>query len=50
MTYRVYHLTTLIPQAASRDAALAFITMHSDLWQEDRDNYEILDQSDEAAS
>jgi hypothetical protein len=50
MTYRVYHLTRLIHQAASRDAALAFITMHSDLWQEDRANYEILDQSDEVAS
>ena len=50
MTYRVYHLTRLIHQAASRDAALAFITMHSDLWQEDRANYEILDQSDLVAS
>ena len=50
MTYRVYHLTRLIHSAASRDAALAFIAMHSELWQEDRANYEILDQSDEVAS
>jgi hypothetical protein len=50
MTYRVYHLTRLIHSAASRDAALAFIAMHSELWQEDPANYEILDQSDEVAS
>ena len=50
MSYRVYHLTRLIHSAASRDAALAFITMHSDLWQEDPANYEILDQSDEVTS
>jgi hypothetical protein len=50
MIYRVYHLTQLIHQAASRDAAVAFVTMHSDLWHEDRGNYEILDQSDWVAS
>ena len=50
MSFRVYHLTRLIHSAASRDAALAFIAMHSQLWQEDPANYEILDQSDEAAS
>lgn len=46
MTYKIYHLTRLIHQAASRDAALAFIAMHSQLWQEDPANYEILDDSD----
>jgi len=46
MTYKIYHLTRLIHSAASRDAALAFIAMHSELWQEDRENYEILDGSD----
>jgi len=50
MTYKIYHLTRLIHSAASRDAALAFVAMHSELWQEDRDNYEILDQSDEVTS
>ena len=50
MIYRIYHLTRLIHQAATRDAALAFVTMHSDLWHEDRDNYEILDASDVVAS
>ena len=50
MTYRIYHLTRLIHSAATRDAALAFIAMHSELWQEDRANYEILDDSDSAAS
>jgi hypothetical protein len=50
MSYRVYHLTRLIHSAASRDAALGFVAMHSELWQEDPANYEILDQSDEVAS
>ena len=50
MIYRIYHMTSLIHSAATRDAALAFIAMHSELWQEDRDNYEILDQSDLVAS
>lgn len=50
MTYKIYYLTRLIHQAASRDAALAFIAMHSELWHEDPADYEILDASDLVAS
>ena len=49
MTYRVYHLTRLIHSAASRDEALVFIEGRVSNGQ-DRDDYEILDQSDLVAS
>jgi hypothetical protein len=49
MTYRVYHLTRLIHSAASRDEALVFIEDRATLG-DDRDDYEILDQSDLVAS
>ena len=49
MSYRVYHLTRLIHSAASRDEALTFIEDRVTLG-DDRDDFEILDQSDEAAS
>lgn len=49
MSYRVYHLTRLIHSAASRDEALVFIEDRVTLG-DDRDDFDILDQSDEAAS
>ena len=49
MSYRVYHLTRLVHSAASRDEALVFIEGRVRNGQ-DRDDYEILDQSDLVAS
>jgi hypothetical protein len=49
MTYRVYHLTRLMVSFPTRDEALAFIEDRVTLG-DDRDDFEILDQSDEAAS
>ena len=49
MSYRVYHLTRLMVTFPTRDEALTFIEDRVTLG-DDRDDYEILDQSDEAAS
>ena len=49
MTYRVYHLTRLMVTFPTRDEALVFIEDRVTLG-DDRDDYEILDQSDEVAS
>ena len=45
MSYRVYHLTRLVHSAANRDEPLTFIEDRVRNGQ-DRDDYEILDQSD----
>jgi hypothetical protein len=49
MTYRVYHLTRLMVTFPTRDEALVFIEDRVTLG-DDRDDFEILDQSDEGAS
>jgi hypothetical protein len=50
MTYRIYHLTRLIRVTfPTRDEALTFVEDRVTLG-DDRDDFEILDQSDEAAS
>lgn len=49
MTYRVYHLTRLMVTFPTRDEALAFIEDRVTLG-DDRDDFEILDQSDWVAS
>jgi len=49
MTYRVYHLTRLMVTFPTRDEALVFIEGRVRNGQ-DRDDYEILDQSDLVAS
>jgi hypothetical protein len=49
MTYRVYHLTRLMVSFPTRDEALVFIEDRVTLG-DDRDDFEILDQSDEGAS
>ena len=48
-TYRVYHLTRLMVTFPTRDEALTFVEDRVTLG-DDRDDFEILDQSDEAAS
>ena len=45
MSYRVYHLTRLMVTFPTRDEALTFIEDRVTLG-DDRDDYEILDQSD----
>jgi hypothetical protein len=45
MTYRVYHLTRLMVTFPTRDEALVFIEDRVTLG-DDRDDFEILDQSD----
>ena len=45
MTYRVYHLTRLMVSFPTRDEALTFVEDRVTLG-DDRDDYEILDQSD----
>ena len=45
MSYRVYHLTRLMVSFPTRDEALTFIEDRVRNGQ-DRDDYEILDQSD----
>ena len=47
MTYRIYHLNEYITSRSSRDDALDFIAACS---MSRREDFEILDQSDEAAS
>jgi len=49
MTYRVYHLPRLMVTFPTRDEALVFVEDRVTLG-DDRDDFEILDQSDEAAS
>ena len=49
MTYRVYHLTRLMVSFPTRDEALTFIEDRVTLG-DDRDDFEILDQSDLVAS
>jgi hypothetical protein len=49
MSYRVYHLTRLMVSFPTRDEALVFIEDRVTLG-DDRDDYEILDQSDLVAS
>lgn len=49
MTYRVYHLTRLMVTFPSRDEALTFVEDRVALG-DDRDDFEILDQSDLVAS
>ena len=49
MTYRVYHLTRLMVSFPTREEALTFIEDRVTLG-DDRDDFEILDQSDDAAS
>ena len=49
MTYRVYHLTRLMVTFPTREEALVFIEDRVTLG-DVRDDFEILDQSDEVAS
>jgi hypothetical protein len=49
MTYRVYHLTRLMVSFPTRDEALVFIEGRVTLG-DDRDDFEILDDSDLVAS
>lgn len=49
ISYRVYHLTRLIVSFPTRDEALTFIEDRVTLG-DDRDDFEILDQSDLVAS
>ena len=49
MTYRVYHLTRLMVSFPTREEALTFIEDRVTLG-DDRDDFEILDQSDLVAS
>lgn len=49
MTYRVYHLTRLMVTFPTRDEALTFVEDRVTLG-DDRDDFEILDQSDWVAS
>ena len=49
MTYRVYHLTRLMVSFPTREEALTFVEDRVTLG-DDRDDFEILDQSDWAAS
>ena len=49
MSYRVYHLTRLMVSFPTRDEALVFIEDRVTLG-DDRDDFEILDQSDLVAS
>ena len=49
MTYRVYHLTRLMVSFPTRDEALTFVEDRVTLG-DDRDDFEILDQSDWVAS
>ena len=49
MTYRVYHLTRLMVSFPTRDEALTFVEDRVTLG-DDRDDFEILDQSDQAES
>ena len=49
MSYRVYHLTRLMVSFPTRDEALTFIEDRVTLG-DDRDDLEILDQSDLVAS
>lgn len=45
MSYRVYHLTRLMVSFPTRDEALTFVEDRVTLG-DDRDDFEILDQSD----
>ena len=47
MTYRIYHLNEYVTSRSSRDDALDFIAACS---MSRREDFEILDQSDEVAS
>ena len=47
MTYKIYHLNRYVTSRTSRDDALDFIAACS---MSRREDFEILDQSDEAAS
>jgi hypothetical protein len=49
MKYRVYHLTRLMVTFPTREEALTFIEDRVTLG-DDRDDFEILDQSDEVTS
>jgi hypothetical protein len=49
MSYKIYHLTRLMVTMPTRDEALTFIEDRVTLG-DDRDDFEILDQSDEGAS
>ena len=49
MTYRVYHLTRLMVTFPTREEALVFVEDRVTLG-DDRDDFEILDQSDEVTS
>jgi len=49
MSFRVYHLTRLMVTMPTRDEALTFIEDRVTLG-DDRDDFEILDQSDLVAS
>ena len=49
MTYRVYHLTRLMVSFPTREEALTFIEDRVTLG-DDRDDFEILDESDGVAS
>jgi hypothetical protein len=49
MSFRVYHLTRLMVSFPTRDEALTFIEDRVTLG-DDRDDFEILDQSDLVAS
>ena len=49
MTYRVYHLTRLMVSFPTREEALTFVEDRVTLG-DDREDFEILDQSDWVAS
>jgi hypothetical protein len=49
MTYRVYHLTRLMVTFPTREEALVFVEDRVTLG-DDRDDFEILDQSDGVTS
>ena len=49
MSYKIYHLTRLMVTMPTRDEALTFIEDRVTLG-DDRDDFEILDDSDEVAS
>lgn len=50
MTYRIYHLTRLVQTTNDRDSALEYVAAQCAATGQERDDFEILDQSDEVAS
>ena len=46
MTYKIYYLTRLVQTTNDRDSALEFVAAQCAATGQDRDDFEILDQSD----